>query len=45
MRRGSELLVKIDSTEFPSTGITLEGNRIGRGERGWPYSGYCGNGC
>ncbi|NLK22852.1 MAG: 23S rRNA (uracil(1939)-C(5))-methyltransferase RlmD [Clostridiales bacterium] len=27
MRRGSELLVKIDSTEFPSTGITLEGNR------------------
>ena len=23
---------------------TLEGNRIGRGDRGWPYSGYCGNG-
>lgn len=23
----------------------LRVNRIGRGERGWPYSGYCGNGC
>ena len=39
-------IVAVGTTgESPTLTVKEHLRVIGRGERGWPYSGYCGNGC